>query len=592
MLMQSQALLTGLTRILFIFNKKSEIYVRIILQHWHSCYHIRVQKRRKETILVVEHDPIIGDLIAHQALEAAGYQVNWVRDSAAAIQIAMQSPPDAIIVNLEMPGLSGKDLMIALTAQRIDIPVVVLARKGMEADIIQAYRLGVVDYLLWPVREAEVLTMIERILKQGRTKKEREMLALALQKTNQELQERVRSMKTIFAVGKAVLSINDQSVLLERILESAAGVVKADISWLMVRSEQDHQFLLAAYHHLPDSLAVYLNQPWDDGISSLVTRSGKTLTLQGEALKKTKLGSMCQAAIIAPIIVQGNTIGSMALVRRQLEPFNETEQTMLEAVCNYASLALVNARLFRAINQQTTSQDNGLRFERLSRKIENERTVKAVREIQTLLLLNHETQAEKADQKTEAVASAVSAANQTIQKTRALVDLLAPPPVSAWGFSQSFFPANALIAQMCTRYRTLAQFDGITLFTELPSSEIEVLADPYLAALLLEALIGNAIRFNRPGGQVIIRLQKSKTQAQITVTDTGTGISSQKIPFLFSSNGLEIQPAHAASSALRPGGPGICLFRAKEIVSYLKGEINVESKPGKGTGFHLYLPLH
>ncbi len=538
----------------------------------------------------MEHDPIIGDLIAHQALEAAGYQVNWVRDSAEAIQVAMQSPPDAIIVSLEMPGLSGKDLMIALTAQRIDIPVVVLARKGMEADIIQAYRLGVLDYLLWPLREAEVLTVIDRILKQGRTKKEKEILAVALQKTNQELQARVRSMKTIFAVGKAVLSINDQSVLLDRILENAAGVVKADISWLLLRSEHDQQFLLAAYHHLPESLAAYHNQPWDDGISPLVMRSGKTLTLEGEALKKTKLAALCQAAIIAPINVQGNIIGSMALVRRQLEPFNETEQIMLEAICDYASIALVNARLFRAVSERSVSQDSGLYYERLTHKADSERVAKALREIRMLLDAGEEPD-ERSGSKPGKPPATVVSSEPAKQQVQTLLDLVTLPPVSEWGFSAPFLPLNALITQMTTRYRPLAKSVGVTLYHELSSKEVEVLADVHLAALLLEALIGNAIRYNRPGGQVIIRLQKTKTQAQLTITDTGMGISSQKMPYLFSGNGQAASALLTSSPATQPGGPGICLFRVKEVVSFLKGEINVESKPGKGTTFNLYLPL-
>ena len=54
-----------------------------------------------------------------------------------------------------------------------------------EADIMQAFRLGASDYLLWPVREAEAISAVERALRQVRERRERERLARQLQSTNQ-----------------------------------------------------------------------------------------------------------------------------------------------------------------------------------------------------------------------------------------------------------------------------------------------------------------------------------------------------------------------------------------------------------------------
>ena len=149
----------------------------------------------KEKILVVEKDELIGDLIANQALSEAGYVVELVSETTSAIKKAHEMRPDAIIVNLDMPGLSGKDLMIALTAQKVETPIIVLAKKGMEADIMQAYRLGAADYLLWPLREAEVINIVDRVLKQGRERKAKDKLARQYEMLNQQLQIRMRETK-------------------------------------------------------------------------------------------------------------------------------------------------------------------------------------------------------------------------------------------------------------------------------------------------------------------------------------------------------------------------------------------------------------
>jgi two-component system NtrC family sensor kinase len=182
----------------------------------------------RERVLLVENDPEISDLIARQTLQPLGYKVEVVGGAAPAIQEAVRFVPDVILANLNLPGLSGKDLLVALSSQGLDVPIIVIAHKGMEGDVIQAFRLGAADYLGWPVREAEVVAAVERVLKQVRAKRERETLARQLKQTNQELQRRVRELTTIFAIGKAVTSITDPRILLEKIVEGAVYVTEAD----------------------------------------------------------------------------------------------------------------------------------------------------------------------------------------------------------------------------------------------------------------------------------------------------------------------------------------------------------------------------
>src|SRR6187397_253346 len=100
-------------------------------------------------ILLVENDPQISDLIARQTLRSVGYQVDVVSDASSAIKSAVQASPDLIIVDLNLPGLSAKDMIVALSSQGVNAPILVLAGKGQEHDIIQAFRLGAADYILW-----------------------------------------------------------------------------------------------------------------------------------------------------------------------------------------------------------------------------------------------------------------------------------------------------------------------------------------------------------------------------------------------------------------------------------------------------------
>jgi DNA-binding response OmpR family regulator len=312
-------------------------------------------KTSRERILLVESDPEISDLVARQTLQASGYQVQVARTAAMAIQEAARYSPDIIITNLTLPDLSGKDLLIALSSQGLDCPVIVITQKGMESDLVQAFRIGATDYIFWPMREAEIISAVERVIKQVRSRRERESLAKQLKQTNDELQQRVRELTTIFAIGKAVTSITSQSELFEKIVEGAVYVTEADMGWLLLREERSKSFNLSAQRNLPKTIASKINQPWDDGISSLVALSGETLSIYGEPLARFKVSQLGQSALVVPVKLKKEVVGLLVVVRKNPQPFSPSNRTLLEAVADYASISLVNASLFRALEERARS---------------------------------------------------------------------------------------------------------------------------------------------------------------------------------------------------------------------------------------------
>jgi DNA-binding response OmpR family regulator len=306
-----------------------------------------------ERILLVESDPDITELIAGQALQPLGYQVQIAEDASAAIMQAAQFTPDLVIVDLNLTGLSGKDLLVAFNSQGLQVPVIVIAEKGQETKVIQAFRLGGTDYLLWPAREAEVVSAVERALKQVRDSRIRQRLDRQLKETNQELQRSVRELTTIFAVGKAVLSITDQQVLFDKIVEGMLFVADADYGWFLLRDERTRTFILTSHRNLPDAWAKKMGQPLDDGVSSLVALSGETLAINGEPLRRFKLASLGLSAVAVPVKIHQEVIGLLVVVRKADRAFEGTVQSLLEAIADYASISIVNAHLFRALQEGT-----------------------------------------------------------------------------------------------------------------------------------------------------------------------------------------------------------------------------------------------
>ncbi len=319
---------------------------------FHAIIPCMVGSAPRERVLVVDEDPDVLDLLERQVLEPMGYLVATADDAGAAIQQALNFSPDLIIASLLLPGLSGKDLLVALRSQGMDVPMLVTAPEGMEGAAVQAFRLGARDYLSKPLREAEVVAAVERALNDVRLRHERTQLADELAESNRQLERRVRELTTLYGIGKAVTSTTNQNQLFAKLMEGSQYVTEADLGWLLLQEESSDQLVLRAQKNLPPALAGKLHQVWDDGVSSLVMLSGESLSIHGEGLGQFKLARFGKAALLAPIKVRDQAIGVVCVARQESRPFGEREQAMLEAVADYASISLVNARLFQALEER------------------------------------------------------------------------------------------------------------------------------------------------------------------------------------------------------------------------------------------------
>ena len=377
-----------------------------------------------ERIVVVESNPDIGDLIARQALQPLGYQVTVVTSASAVMQQTLQTPPDLLIANINLTGLNAKDLLVALSAQGIDVPLVVIAEKGQEEDILQAFRVGAIDYLHWPARDVEVVSVVERALRMTREGRTRVRLDKQLKNVNAELQRRVSELTTIVDIGKAVVSITDQRRLFTRIVDGAVKVARADLGWLLLRDEASKTFLLTAYRNLPDSWANKLNQPLEDGISSLVTLSGETLLIHGKPLEKFRVASLGKSVAVVPIKVHSEVIGLLLVLRKDERPFDRSDQTLLEAVVDYASISLVNARLFRALEQTADAAHSGAKQQNALLEAIRDAVREDVRAVRYPLNL---LQAQKAGPLTDEQRQALQTAQAALQRLARVTEKTVPP---------------------------------------------------------------------------------------------------------------------------------------------------------------------
>lgn len=113
---------------------------------------------------------------------------------------------------------------------------------------------------------------------------------------------------------------------------------------------------------------------------------------------------------------------------------------------------------------------------------------------------------------------------------------------------------------------------------------------------IVSNLLSNAIKFTPANGNIYVQADRTDRHGAPTLTikvrDTGIGIAVDQLPYIFE----RFYQADAPAAGKRPGsvssGTGIGLALISELVKLLKGEVSVESEPGRGTEFTIFLPIH
>ena len=135
----------------------------------------------KARILVVEDEPTINQSVTER-LRAEGFDVVQAFDGTAALQLFEQQAPDAIVLDLMLPGVDGLEVCRRVQAQR-PVPVLMLTARDEETDIVIGLSVGADDYLTKPFRMRELVARVRALLR--RVERATELAASGQQRTLQ-----------------------------------------------------------------------------------------------------------------------------------------------------------------------------------------------------------------------------------------------------------------------------------------------------------------------------------------------------------------------------------------------------------------------
>jgi two-component system response regulator HydG len=159
------------------------------------------------TILVVDDD-LAARTGLRSLLTGLGYAVDMAADGAAALERFLESPPDVIVTDLDMPNMNGMQLLDQVRERDGGLPVIVVTSATELEPAVAAMRAGATDYLQKPVDFEELTLAIERALQQR-----------ALRMENERLREQIREQQ-----GEGVGGLLGTSAAMQKVYRLARQV--------------------------------------------------------------------------------------------------------------------------------------------------------------------------------------------------------------------------------------------------------------------------------------------------------------------------------------------------------------------------------
>ncbi len=313
-----------------------------------------------ERILICDDGRENRDFIIEYIIQPNQFEAVVARNGLEAMETLRQQSVDLVLLDLQMPKMSGLEVLDAMKAEQIEVPVVLMTFHGSEEIAIEVYRKGVRDYVKKPFSVEEMTTSITRALSEVRLRQDKEALTERLLSANTEMNQRIRELNMLYQVGKSVTSLTNMDELLPRILRAAIEITGSEAGSLYL--VQNNTLIARALKSAQDPQIYAVNQPQDNPFAQHALQNGKPFVLSGNEIMAFATDTDRPTTVmVTPMIMGQSRISGVLLVSNYAadsRPFRKQDGAMLSALSDYAAIAIENATNFAELSRYRVSANS------------------------------------------------------------------------------------------------------------------------------------------------------------------------------------------------------------------------------------------
>ena len=524
-------------------------------------------KEKHAPLVLVADDEVHTTMMLERIFEREGYRVTCAHDGLAALDAAQRLLPDLILLDIQMPGMNGFDVLRSLREKTITatIPTILITAKAREpADVAHGLNLGADDYLYKPFDPRELLARAESKMK--------------ARQLEEKLQRRTQELQALLRVGEELNQSLEINELLELVLFLSLDLLPGDV---------------AAIYQFDDKGGIIAQRIQPPGAESLIYPAvmGQLFTHSADSIVWPPAPSPVDHYPngMALALRYGESLLGALVIASQQATYDENHGRLFKGIVRQATLALRNANYASHLEDMVAARTEELRSAQQmlvrSEKLASIGHLAAsiAHEINNPLQpirIHLEHLLEDAHLGDPLDVMAIESIQQSIERiTRIVSQLLEFAGKRSMVSDVHFFDIKRTLEGVISLNKKLFEQQNIHIVADIQSLPPIYGSKDQMEQVFMNLAL-NAHAAMDAGGELRISAWAADNNVIIEFADTGSGIDADQINRIF-------DPFFST----KPTGTGLGLFVSYGIIENHHGSISVQSELGAGTVFTIYLPI-
>ena len=296
-------------------------------------------------LLALEESPT--SQLFSRALHAVGYKTAIAHNKVGVEKIMQDSTPALVLLGAYFQEEESIALIESLLIKYPTLPIIFLATEKSPKLIQKVLSTGISAYLQPPLQTDEILSAVQSSLQRAR--RIGDWVRKEIKYTTTSLEKRISEMEVLLTIGQDLTSTLDLDGVLKNVVSAAVKLTKAEEGSLLLLDEESDELYMRAGHNFEDGFVRSFRIPVNDTLAGQVMRTGEPLILNKVSSHKIKTAYLVQALIYIPLKYKDKIIGVLGVDNRKHRlPFTERDILLISLLADYASIAIENARLYQA----------------------------------------------------------------------------------------------------------------------------------------------------------------------------------------------------------------------------------------------------